>query len=76
MKQLLIEPKWMKMLTNDWTQVYIEMGSRDKKTNKLKYYKVTSFNHKRFSCSCPSYEFGRGSECKHIKNLKRKLSIW
>lgn len=59
----------------DWKQVYIEMGSRDKKTKKLKYYNVTSFNHKRFTCNCPAYEFGRGLECKHIKNLKRKLSI-
>jgi hypothetical protein len=58
-----------------WKQSYIELGSTDKKTGKRKYYKVVSFNHQTFKCNCASYEFGRGNDCKHIKNLKSKLSI-
>jgi hypothetical protein len=58
-----------------WIQKYKEMGSRDKKTGKLKYYIVTSYEHKSFSCECPAGQFRRYSECKHIKRLREKLCI-
>jgi len=77
MKQLLTETNNIEMqnINKDWKQTYIEMGSRDKNCGKMKYYKVISFNHKRFTCSCPAYQFSRGLDCKHIKNLKMKLFV-
>ena len=54
---------------------YSEMGSRDKKTGKLKYYIVTRTSNNSFDCECPAAEFRRFQECKHVKRLKEKLGI-
>ncbi len=58
-----------------WTQTYSEMGSRDKKTGKLKYYNVVRTSNNDFSCECPAATFRRFQECKHVKRLKEKLLI-
>ena len=54
---------------------YREMGSRDKKTGKLKYYTVTrNVLENTFECSCPATDYRPWlKECQHIKRLKEKL---
>ena len=54
---------------------YSEMGSRDKKTGKLKYYKVSRTSNDDFGCECPAAMYRRFQECKHVKRLKEKLCI-
>ena len=49
------------------------MGSRNKKTGKLAYYKVTVIDYKISDCECPARSFRKYSPCKHMKNLKTKL---
>jgi hypothetical protein len=53
---------------------YREMGSRDKKTKKLKYYNVSVENWKIVDCECPAREFRRYTPCKHMKRLSEKMS--
>lgn len=53
--------------------VYLEMGSRNKKTGKLAKYKVTVQNNVISDCECPARSFRKYSPCKHMKNLKTKL---
>ena len=53
---------------------YREMGSRNKKTKKLKYYNVSVENWKIVDCECPAREFRRYSPCKHMKRLSEKMS--
>jgi hypothetical protein len=53
---------------------YTEMGSRDKKTGKLKYYQVTVEDWKIIDCQCEARGFRRFSACKHMKSLQSKLS--
>ena len=62
-------------MIDKWTETYREMGSRDKKTGKLKYYNVVRTHDNRFSCECPAATFRRFQECKHIKRLKEKLCL-
>ena len=52
---------------------YREMGSRDKKTGKLKYYRVTVEDWKIIDCECPAREFRRHTPCKHMKSIHQKL---
>ena len=54
---------------------YSEIGSRDKKTGKLKYYTVTrNVLENTFECSCPATDYRPWlKECKHIRRLKEKL---
>jgi len=58
-----------------WTHTYSEMGSRDKKTGKLKYYNVVRTNTNSFTCECPAAMYRPFSECKHTKRLRQKLGI-
>jgi len=54
--------------------VYIEHGSIDKKTGKLKEYEIEkNFKTGKTLCSCPSYNFRPYTDCKHITNLKNKI---
>jgi len=53
---------------------YREMGSRNKKTGKLKYYNVTVEDWKITNCECPAREFRRYTPCKHMKRLSEKMS--
>lgn len=53
---------------------YREMGSRNKKTGKLSYYKVTVDNYKIVDCECLAKQFNRYSSCKHMKRLHEKLT--
>jgi hypothetical protein len=53
---------------------YKEMGSRNKKTGKLKYYKVTVEDWVITNCECPAREFRRYTPCKHMKRLSEKMS--
>ena len=53
---------------------YREMGSRNKKTNKLKYYNVSVENWKIVDCECKAREFRRYTPCKHMKRLSEKMS--
>ena len=39
--------------------------------SKGKVYEVVSENG-RWTCSCPAHGFGRGKDCKHIKQIKNK----
>ena len=57
---------------------YSEMGSRDKKTGKLKYYTVTrNILENTFECSCPATLYRPYlPACKHIKRLKEKLRLY
>ena len=55
---------------------YREMGSRDKKTGKLKHYTITRHLIKNtWDCECPAAQFRRFQECKHVKKLKHKLAV-
>ena len=62
-----------------WTQKFSEMGSRNKKTGKLKYYVVTRTHNNgvdSFKCSCPATMYRPYlTACKHIKRLKEKLLL-
>ena len=59
-------------MANSWQ--YREMGSRDKKSGKLKYYNVTVKDYKISDCECPARGFRRYQPCKHMKRLHEKLS--
>ena len=48
------------------------MGSRDKKTKKLKYYIVTVKDFVIVDCECEGRQFRRFSACKHMKRLQEK----
>ena len=50
------------------------MGSRNKKTGKLSYYKVTVDNYKIVDCQCPAKQYHPYSACKHMKRLHEKLT--
>ena len=50
-----------------WT--YKVMGSKDKKTQKAKYYTVEVTDHKITDCSCPGRGWRPYSPCKHMKRL-------
>lgn len=52
---------------------YNEMGSRDKKTGKLKYYKVSVKDWKIIDCTCDGRMFRRFQPCKHMKSINHKL---
>ncbi len=54
------------------TWQYREMGSRDKKTGKLKYYNVTVKDFVIVDCECEARQFRRFSACKHMKRLQEK----
>jgi hypothetical protein len=57
--------------TETWQ--YREMGSRDKKTGKLKYYNVTvRGDYKIIDCECHARQFRRFSPCKHMQRLFEK----
>ena len=49
------------------------MGSRDKKTDKLKYYNVTVEDWKIIDCECPARGFRRHTPCKHMISINKKL---
>jgi len=51
---------------------YNEMGSRDKKTGKLKYYKVVVRDWVIKDCSCEARMFRRYQACKHMKSINEK----
>jgi hypothetical protein len=53
---------------------YKEMGSRNKKTGKLSYYRVTVEDWKIVDCQCQAREFRRYTPCKHMKRLNEKLT--
>ena len=53
---------------------YREMGSRNKKSGKLSYYKVTVRDWRIVDCECPAREFRRYTPCKHMKRLSEKMS--
>lgn len=57
------------------TWYYREMGSRNKKTGKLSYYRVKVTEHKIVDCECHARQFRPHSTCKHMKNLQSKNSI-
>lgn len=57
------------------TWYYREMGSRNKKTGKLSYYRVKVTDHKIVDCECQARQFRPHSPCKHMKNLQSKNSI-
>jgi hypothetical protein len=52
---------------------YREMGSRNKKTGKLSYYRVTVQDWKIIDCECKAREFHKYSPCKHMKSIHEKL---
>jgi len=53
---------------------YREMGSRNKKSGKLSYYKVTVRDWRIVDCECKAREFRRYTPCKHMKRLSEKMS--
>ena len=57
------------------TRTYRETGSRNKKTGKLNEYDVTIGKKNKGTCTCPAMTYRPYQECKHVKNLKRKLSL-
>lgn len=54
---------------------YREMGSRNKKTGKLPWYRVKVIDQKVVDCTCDARTFRRFQPCKHMKNLQSKNSI-
>jgi len=52
---------------------YREMGSRNKKSGKLSYYKVTVRDWRIVDCECKAREFRRYTPCKHMKRLSEKM---
>lgn len=54
---------------------YREMGSRNKKTGKLSYYRIKVINKQITDCTCMAREFRPYTACKHMKNLQSKNSI-
>lgn len=57
------------------TYYYREMGSRNKKTGKLSYYRVKVIDQQVVDCTCMAREFRAHTPCKHMKNLQNKNSI-
>jgi hypothetical protein len=57
------------------TWYYREMGSRNKKTSKLSYYRVKVIDWKIVDCECHARQFRPFSPCKHMKHLQSKNSI-
>ena len=53
---------------------YREMGSRNKKTNKLNYYNVRVTEYKIEDCECKARLFRHYSPCKNMKRIKEKIS--
>lgn len=53
---------------------YREMGSRNKKTEKLSYYRITVEDYKITNCDCKAREFNNYTPCKHMKRLNEKLT--
>jgi len=53
---------------------YREMGSRNKKSGKLSYYRVTVRDWRIVDCECKAREFRRYTPCKHMKRLSEKMS--
>lgn len=51
---------------------YREMGSRDKKTNALRYYTVTVIDFIITDCECEGRQFRRFQPCKHMRRLQEK----
>jgi len=51
---------------------YREMGSRDKITNALRYYRVDVIDFVIVDCECEARQFRRFSPCKHMKRLQEK----
>ena len=49
------------------------MGSKDKKTGKLKYYRVNVSDHKITDCNCEARMFRRHQPCKHMKSINERL---
>ena len=49
------------------------MGSRNKKTGRLKYYKVSVEDWKIVGCTCEAREFRRYTPCKHMISINKKL---
>ena len=63
------------MLFPNGTRTYRETGSRNKKTGKLNEYDVTIGKNNKGTCTCLAMTYRPYQECKHVKNLKRKLCI-
>ena len=53
---------------------YREMGSRDKKTNALRYYTVTVIDFIITDCECEARQFRQFTNCKHMKRLQEKAT--
>lgn len=49
------------------------MGSKDKKTGKMKYYRVDVSDHKITNCNCDARMFRRHQPCKHMKSINERL---
>lgn len=62
-------------MNNPKPYYYREMGSRDKKTGKLPYYRVKVVDFKVVDCTCKAREFRPHSPCKHMKSLQSKNQI-
>ena len=69
-----IKPMWEKI-------TYVENEAKSKKLEVKKTYKVSGSKGNTYkvendngfwTCSCPAHGFGRGRDCKHIKELKLK----
>lgn len=56
-------------MTNQWQ--YREMGSRDRKTGKLRYYNVTVRDFIIIDCECEARQFRKFTPCKHMKRVAR-----
>jgi hypothetical protein len=66
-------------LESMWDKVTYGKPTEDKKSSEKKTYKVEGSKGNKYTivndegiwtCSCPAHGFGRGKDCKHIKNIK------
>lgn len=59
----------------DNSYYYLEMGTRNKKSGKLPFYRVKVSDQKILDCECQARQFRRHTPCKHMINLQSKNSI-
>ena len=66
-------------LESMWDKVTYGKPTEDKKSSEKKTYMVDGSKGNKYTivndegiwtCSCPAHGFGRGKDCKHIKNIK------
>jgi hypothetical protein len=71
MPDLSIEHKWTCMTNRDWS---VKVAGSKGTTHTVSWNDTDHKNRHNwnydYSCTCESYKFGKGKDCKHIKEVK------